>query len=122
MNKKLLLLSWYKDNLWYIPWRIRCKIRIRLMRFAEKHLWFRKVYGWYFKRFRFDKGREYGGCVRVETIDLYDDRTIAEKFAWQINILIPAALRCKIEYVKCSNGLSLFDTIGWIYNGTQGVF
>lgn len=95
------------------------------LKIAERHLLFRWVYGWYFRWFRFDRSREYGSCMRVETADL-DEKVIAEKFAWLINMLIPADLHCKIRYVKYmdrGNGIGMFDvnvfdTIGWVYDGT----
>ncbi|KKL21537.1 hypothetical protein LCGC14_2444490, partial [marine sediment metagenome] len=99
----------------YFYLQIQSKIIRIVTKIAKKHLWFRYAYGWYFRRYKFNKIYEYGSYIPVRICDLYDDKAIVERFDWMIKMLIPEHLHYKIEYIKSKNGNFLSDTIGWIY-------
>ena len=113
-----MTLKYIYSRLQYIRLQIRCKNSQIITKIAEKHLWFRNIYGWYFRQFRFNEKREYGSYVVVKMCDLYNDKTIAEKFAWLIKMCVPEHLHYKIEYLRMENGSIFPDAVGWIYRGT----
>ena len=97
---------------------IQSKVIRIIIKTVEKHLWFYRLYSWYFKKFRFNEKREYGNYYAVRLVNQWTDEMIAKIFAQEIKMFIPEHLHSKIEYLRNKSNSIRCDTIGWIYRGT----
>lgn len=90
------------------------------MRIGRYWLW-NRIYGWYFRNFKFNPNCEIGHNTRIritdEKYETLNDDDIRKGFDFTIKSFIPEKYRDKVEYIKYRDKWR--TTVGWIYRGSE---